>query len=296
MTKTVAIITPSYNRATTLPKLFDSLIKQDSFDFVWYVIDDGSEDNTASVIKAFENNRFDLKYIKKNNGGKHTALNVGIEIIEEPLVFIVDSDDYLTSDAISTITTDWKKYMHDSSICGMSYYRLYDDGQVIGSEYAKDRFVDSYANVRINERVLGDKAEVWRTDILKKYKFPEFSGEKFLSEAVVWNAIASDGYLLAYIAKGIYVCEYLEGGLSKSGKGLRLKNPLGTLKHASSFWYEKIALKIRIKYLLYYTAVSIYSNNIRYAVSHCKKGYKIGYIFSFIPCSLLACYWRVKYK
>ena len=108
--KTVAILTPTYNRAHTLDKLYESLLIQTSFDFKWYLVDDGSSDTTEEKVKEFVNDKFEMLYIKKENGGKHTALNVGVSQIEEELTFIVDSDDYITSDAVETIVSDWEKY------------------------------------------------------------------------------------------------------------------------------------------------------------------------------------------
>ena len=114
----VAVLTPTYNRAYILDKLYLSLEEQTIKDFVWYIIDDGSTDDTESLISSFSCKEFSIKYTKKENGGKHTALNVGISQIEEELTIIVDSDDTLTKDAIETIKRDWDKYSGLQNICG----------------------------------------------------------------------------------------------------------------------------------------------------------------------------------
>lgn len=62
----------------------------------------------------------------------------------------------------------------------------------ITQEFKNDEFIDNYNTYIINNGVKGDKAEVFRTSILKKYKFPEFKGEKFLGEGVLWSKISHD--------------------------------------------------------------------------------------------------------
>ncbi|MDE7248139.1 MAG: glycosyltransferase family 2 protein, partial [Lachnospiraceae bacterium] len=93
---TVTIITPTYNRADFLPKLYDSLLRQTNPDFDWLVVDDGSDDGTSGLIRQYmQEKRIRISYEKQQNAGKHTALNRGIAMTESELTFIVDSDDYL---------------------------------------------------------------------------------------------------------------------------------------------------------------------------------------------------------
>ena len=108
---TITILTPTYNRAGYLQRLYNSLIGQTSKDFIWFVIDDGSVDGSQQMIQNFQNeNRISILYQKQENGGKHRALNRGIAQIETPLTYIVDSDDYLPSDAIEIILQYHNKY------------------------------------------------------------------------------------------------------------------------------------------------------------------------------------------
>ena len=86
----VTVLTPAYNRASGLLALWESLCAQTSKRFSWLIIDDGSTDDTESAVCGFiEKSEFGIEYIKKENGGKHTALNLGISRIETPLTFIV---------------------------------------------------------------------------------------------------------------------------------------------------------------------------------------------------------------
>lgn len=292
-TKSIAILTPSYNRAYILPQLFESLNKQSVFDFKWYIIDDGSKDDTKKVVSTFSTDKFEISYIYKENGGKHTALNVGLELIEEELTFIVDSDDCLTEDAVETILNDWEKYKNcEKNICGLSYYRLKSDKSIIGDSFKKPIAVDTFINVRVNNKIKGDKAEIYLTSVLKRFPFPVFEDERFLSEAIVWNSISSAGNKLVFIDKGIYICEYLRDGLTSNARRLQLKNPKGTLLHAKSHFDKSCKLSVRLKYMIMYISVLKFANKKYYVTfKELSKG-KLLYIIAFLPALVLRLKWK----
>ena len=159
MKNKLAIVTPTYNRGRLLKVLYESLRRQRCCDFTWYVIDDGSTDETAQIVGAFEKDLFGIVYLHKENGGKHTALNAAFDIIEEELTIIVDSDDWLDECAVGTILADWKIYGGRNGVAGLSYHRMHPDGKQIGDPYPADRLIDTYINVRVNGRVRGDSAD-----------------------------------------------------------------------------------------------------------------------------------------
>lgn len=225
---TVTVLTPTYNRADKLKALYDSLMKQTSKDFKWLVIDDGSEDNTSDVVCEFiENANFEIEYIKKENGGKHTALNVGIAKITTDLTFIVDSDDYLTDDAIFEICKEHERFKDNDRICGYSFLRQYPNGKINGSFDRKNEIIGNFIVQRINKNdANSDKAEVWKTTCLKEFPFPEFEGEKFLGEDTVWIQMALK-YEVLFLNKPIYISEYLPDGLTDNRRKHNIKSPQG---------------------------------------------------------------------
>ena len=84
----LTIFTPTYNRAYILPKLYESLIKQTNKNFIWLIVDDGSDDNTEDIIKKWkEENYIDIEYIKQHNQGKHIAHNTGVDNCKTELFF-----------------------------------------------------------------------------------------------------------------------------------------------------------------------------------------------------------------
>lgn len=212
----ITILTATYNRANKLKKLYNSLLKQTNKNFEWFIVDDGSTDDSEKVINNFiKEGKIPILYEKKQNGGKHTALNVGISKIKSRLTVIVDSDDWLCDDAIDLIYKFDQKYKNSKELklCGYSFLRKYPSGKINGKNFRTDELIGSYIDIRINQEIDGDKAEVWYTEILKKYPFPEFENEKFLGEDVVWIEMAKK-YNMVHIKKVIVVSEYLDNRIN----------------------------------------------------------------------------------
>lgn len=252
----VTVLTPTFNRESLLERLYNSLKLQDSQDFQWLVVDDGSNDGTEQFFKEIHDQQFELEYIKKSNGGKHTALNYAHDYIKGELVIIVDSDDFLVQDAISTIECDWVKYSGNDRICGLSYQRCLETGKLVSSIYDSDYLVGNHISTRVNKGLDGDRCEVLRNDIFSQYIFPEYPGERFMSEGWMWTQIAYN-YDTVYRNKPLYVCEYLEGGLSKSGRRLRMLSPYGMMDNCKVFFNRKINFFIRYKVTILYIVYSI---------------------------------------
>ena len=289
----ITVLTPSYNRANLLEKLYNSLLEQKDQNYIWLIIDDGSTDNTKELVdKWIRENKNKIKNVFQKNQGKHVALNTGIALIDTDATFIVDSDDVLTNDAIASIRADWK-YVKDNDLCGISYLRGYDENTCIGDQFYQDYMIDTFTNVRINNSVKGDKAEVWRTDLLKQNPFPVFQGEKFFGEGYVWGKLAQTHKML-HINKIIYITKYLDQGLTKSGRALRIRCPKGGQLNAKEGLRSELRLKVRIKHAILYDCYSFFDNqNILNAIR--RSGY-VSLVSLCIPLGyLLYKYWKIRY-
>lgn len=228
MEKIITVFTPIYNRACTLERLYHSLAIQTSHRFEWLIVDDGSTDNTEELVEIFirECALFPIRYHKKQNGGKHTAINKGVKLAKGYLFFIVDSDDYLVEDAIESILSWEYSISREKGFAGISGNRGFSKKELIGKTF-EGEFVDATALERKKNNILGDKAEVYYTEILRNYKFPVFENEKFLTESIVWNRMAADGYKIRWFNNIIYITEYRDDGLTKKYGKLLSENPKG---------------------------------------------------------------------
>lgn len=289
----LTILTPTYNRCNKLNRLYSSLCEQTNEKFQWLIIDDGSIDNTEQYIRSLPKTSFQIDYHKKINGGKHTALNFSHRYIDGEIVCIVDSDDYLIPEAVETIIREWRLYRDNNVINGMSFCRCYSNGNLISKLVPKDTYIDNHISYRINKFITGDRCEVLRTDLFKKCIFPVFENEKFISENKLWIESAI-GYQTVYRNKAIYVCEYLDNGLTKSGRAFRMKNPFGMMEDCKAFFIPQVSLIVQLKEMLLFwlygfcAKLSIYKIAIR-------SGRPIRLLLVFPFGILLYLYWKRKY-
>ena len=226
----ITICTPTYNRANILPKLYESLLNQTNKFFEWIIVDDGSNDNTEQLCNTWIKSckEFKITYIKQKNQGKHIAINIGVKNAKGELFFIVDSDDYLSSDAVEQLYCFYKQIENNDKFSGISGMRAYTNGNRIGGKFPFKTIDCSMIDMRNKYKIKGDMAEAFKTNILRQYPFPQFEGENFLDESTVWNKIGSK-YLLRYFNKNIYFTEYLSDGLTKNIHKKFRENPKGTM-------------------------------------------------------------------
>lgn len=286
----ITIITTTYNRGELLKKLYTSLCRQSDFDFEWIIIDDGSIDYTQDICKNFSCTKFPIKYFKKKNEGKCIAINYAVKLAVGEYCIIVDSDDWLTDNAIETI----KKYLYLFSkynICGISFFRQFSDGTLNGKFYKDEIIISNYIDQRLNSKDrLNDKAEVFSTKILKQYQFPKYENENFLCENICWIPMAYN-YSMAFINKVIYVGDYLPLGLTRTVKYKKIENPIGSMNIGKLYMGKKMNLKNKIKGVLWYVG---YGKIANYSFSYLMKNIKNKLLFLFFYLPGLSYYFYLK--
>lgn len=240
------IFTPTYNREGLLISLYESLKKQTFKDFEWLIVDDGSVDNTNETVQHFiKENILNISYYYKENGGKQRAYNYALDNAKGELFICLDSDDEYVSNALEIILEYWKKVEKNAKIVGMGYLSTYPDGSTIGSEFPNDEMVETQFNIYNKYKVTGDKGLMFRTEVIKNYKFPVFDGEKFTTEALVYNRIA-EKYEMLYINEKIEIKQYHEDGLTAKYNDLLLRNPKGNALYHNERNKHKMIFKEKI--------------------------------------------------
>lgn len=242
----ITVFTPTYNRGYLLDKLYKSLIVQTNKDFEWFIVDDGSTDNTRDIVKTFiDDNKIQIRYLYQENGGKHRAINKGLDNVNSELFFIVDSDDILISSAIEIILEKFKTIEGSIEFAGIGFNRGYSEREMIGNTFSS-YYIDCTNLERGKNNILGDKSEIYITEILRKIKFPEIEGENFMSEVVLWNEIARQGYKLRWFNEIIYICNYLEDGLTINRNSIYKKNPIAHKMMVREFLQIDVSIKSKI--------------------------------------------------
>lgn len=255
----ITVFTPTYNRADLLPRLYESLLLQTHTDFEWIVVDDGSTDATHELFEKWSlENAISIKYFKQINGGKHRAINKGVCLARGALFFIVDSDDFLPKTALALVLSKFNTISEYTKIAGVAGRRMYNTGVVVGNSNFTELVSNSLA-IRYLHHVTGDLVEVFRTNVLKEFPFPEISNEKFCPEALVWNRIAQHHDLL-FFNEGIYTTEYLEGGLTSNIVRIRMQSPIASMLMYSELSNYSIPIIQKMKAVINFWRFSFYSS------------------------------------
>lgn len=258
----ITVFTPAYNRAHLLPRAYESLKRQGYRDFEWIIVDDGSTDDTEAVVGGLlEKSEFSIRYIKKENGGKHTAINKGVEEAKGELFFILDSDDMLTDDALQIVADEYETVRGDATFGGVCGLMRHEDGQMVSGGYKFGTIDCNSIDIRYKYHVTGDLMEVYRTDVLKEFPFPEIQGEKFCPEQLVWFRIAQK-YKLRFFNKIIYIRDYIDGGLTDNIVRVRMNSPIASMMcYQEMTTYKAVPFKEKCKAAINYWRFRCCRNN-----------------------------------
>lgn len=255
----ITVFTPTFNRAYILENLYRSLQRQTYRDFEWLIVDDGSTDNTQQVVEQWqtEGNSFPIRYYKISNGGKCRAINYGVDLAEGELFFNVDSDDYLTDDALEKVARWEQDLPRNGKYCGvvgnLGISAKQTPNTPLPGGSRDGNFLERYTDYT-NNPIDGERAWVFYTDIQKKYKYPQFEGENFITPAVTWNRMANDGYIFRAFDDIIWVYEYQPDGLTMQGNMRFIKNPMGYglwAREKAQFLHYPLMKKMKMWYSYY---------------------------------------------
>lgn len=268
--KTLTIFTPAYNRAHTIGRTYESLLRQTSDDFEWLVIDDGSTDNTRALVEGWiAENKIPIRYIYQENQGMHGAHNTAYRNISTELNTCIDSDDYMPENAVEKIVEFWKQYGADcyAGIVGLD--RM-EDGRVVGLPFPESlketTLQDYYANGG-----RGDKKMVYRTDVIKKYpEYPLFEGERYVGLAYKYMLIDQD-YKLLTLNEPLVTVEYQLDGSSYNMYSQYWRNPKGFSFFRKTEMVCAPTAKRRFISSVHYVASSIIARNGRFLWESPKK-------------------------
>lgn len=266
--KLLTIFTPAYNRAYILPNLYNSLLAQTDSCFEWVIVDDGSSDNTEELVNSWiKENKIHIVYKKQSNQGKHIAINTGLTLAKGELFFIVDSDDDLTPDAVEIVRHFWNSNRPGMDISGILSYRQFHDGRLVGTTLPIGLSRCKLRETGSKYGSTGDKVVIYRTEVMKKYPYPQFEGERFLGESVVFNQI-DDEYDMLVMNSRIYNFDYQEDGLSQDFRKLYRNNPNGFLLQFEQSLKYADGFKARIKTTAHIACLCWHLNKIKYYFSN----------------------------
>ena len=262
--KTLTVFTPSYNRAYTLHKCYESLLRQTSKDFTWLIVDDGSSDNTKELVDSWINeNKIEINYIYQENQGMHGAHNTAYKNIKTELNVCIDSDDYMPDDAVEKIISFWNINKR-SDLAGIMALDAYTDGKVIGDRFPSVLKESTYFNIYNKYGLKGDKKLIYRSELTTQYPYPIFEGEKYVSLAYKYAKLDSK-YKLALMNEVVCNVEYMEDGSSLNMLKQYRRNPKGfAFIRIDNMKNPNASLNFKFKECIHYVSSSFISKNKNY--------------------------------
>jgi glycosyltransferase involved in cell wall biosynthesis len=258
----LTVFTPTYNRAHTLTRTYESLKKQDSMCFEWLIVDDGSSDGTDKLVEEWmkADNDFSIRYIYKENGGMHSAYNVAYANITTELNVCIDSDDCLAAGAARKIKECWEQVRNKnySGLIGLDSDM--NTGEIIGSKFPDDLVETNYSEY-YGHGGTGDKKFVFRTDLMKQYPpYPEYEGENYVGIACRFAIIDQD-YKMAVLNEVLCNVEYQIDGHSRSMYRSYLRNPKGFAYNRKIMMMYPVSRKRLLMETIHYISSSIIGKN-----------------------------------
>ncbi len=227
----ITVLTATYNREKLLEQLYNSLLKNyESYQkFEWLIVDDGSDDNTSKIINNWKKNSpFPIHYYYQSNQGKMKAINFGTSNVTTELILEVDSDDYLTDNALKEITIDYKKNK-DKKFYALGYIKTMNDYD--NSNYQEKNYPIKMFDLYLKNNFEGEIALVYKTEVRKNYEHQLEKKERFITEARMYNQMDRKEKGILLFNKNIMICEYQTDGLTKNIDKLFSSNPNGYYKY-----------------------------------------------------------------
>lgn len=287
----LSLLTATYNHPLELLVLYKTLKKQDDRDFTWIIIDDGSNEETNVVVeKMLKEKSISILYVKKNNGGKGSAINKGLDMSENfDFIAIIDDDEQLYPNAVSTIKKYYEEHK-DSNCAIINFARAKHDGTPIFKMNIKGDFFASVPEFK-RRGLLFDGYVGYFVNKIEGNRFPIFKNEKYIGPSVLMMLVCKK-YEILWTKTVLGTTEYLDGGITHMGRKLRLLNPKGMIFHASLMQnggvYVRLGYSLRAYAYMYYADLN--KNELR------EEGIDMSVFYPVALCGKILSYlWKKKY-
>ncbi len=252
----LTVFTPTYNRRELLGRVYQSLLVQTDLNFIWLIVDDGSTDDTGMLVQEWmQEGRITIEYLYRENGGKMRAHNTGVANCRTELFMCLDSDDYLPENAVELITAAWRQTEEDTvqdagQVCGIVAHKGRSATEILtGGEFADVKYTTLQGLYR--KGFSGETTLVFRTDILRRFPFPEIDGEKYVPEDYIYDRIDKE-YVLRVLPRILTICELVTSGYTDSVERLRDENPQAWLLYYGQRAQDAPVSMLKLKYISHY--------------------------------------------
>jgi glycosyltransferase involved in cell wall biosynthesis len=213
------VFTATYNRAATLPRVYRSLQAQSFRDFEWLIVDDGSTDDTRSLVQSWQGeSSFPIRYVWQEHAHKKAAVGRGVAEANGELFLSLDSDDEMFPASLATFQAIWLEIPEGDRdrYSGVTGLCVYSDGSIVGNRYPRSPLDSNSLETTHRWKIRGDKFGFQRTDILRRFPFPKNINGR-VADCAIWFAIARAGYVTRYVNDVLRIYHQTEGSITHEG-------------------------------------------------------------------------------
>jgi glycosyltransferase involved in cell wall biosynthesis len=165
MTPKISIVTPSFNQSDFIEQTILSVLTQDYSNLEYIIIDGGSTDNSAEIIKKYDHQ---LAYwVSEPDGGQTQAINKGLKIASGEIFSWINSDDLLLPGAISAIKKSFQQHPEAGFIYG-DYHMIDQSGKTIYKRMVSDY---DYGVLVYGRSLITQPASFFRRTVLERIGF-----------------------------------------------------------------------------------------------------------------------------
>lgn len=179
-----SIVLCTYNRAHLLPRAINSVLAQVEQDWELVVVDDGSSDDTPSVLQNYASNDSRIRLTRHDNVGLARSRNAGIALARGLFVTFLDSDDEYLPEHLS--------YRRTMLLDSPAIQFLHGGIEVVGDPYVIDRH-PPHGRIHIDTCVVGGTFVV-RRDVLQALE--GFDVIDYAEDAALYDRVVASGTIL----------------------------------------------------------------------------------------------------
>lgn len=178
MNPLISVIVPIYNVEAYLPRCLDSIVNQTYRNLEIVLVDDGSPDNCDAICDDYALRDHRIRVIHKENGGVSSARNTGLDIMQGQYLMFVDSDDWISPDAVQAL---YERLIRDDSDMAIGHMvKVFDDGSIRQVYYRAEDAVLTKAEALRRLGLTGDIPcypvnKLYRREIFSKLRYRPIS-------------------------------------------------------------------------------------------------------------------------
>lgn len=234
----ISIIIPLYNKESCIKKTVLSVLNQSYNNFELIVVDDGSTDNSANIVKSIYDKR--IRYLLKDNGGPSSARNLGVKKALGQWIIFLDADDLLLPEALDIFCQLINDHPKINCFCSNFFIRSNGKNNLF-THFYKIGIVNDAFKLWLFQRFMPRAgAAIFNINTLKKYPYNE-NLRRYEDADVLFKMMKYEKFYCTSKATMVYNCDSLAASHAREDIE---EDFLGHLYIAKNKWERVVILEL----------------------------------------------------